>query len=155
MTTTQVDTAYVRDKQLIDTYQSGNYTLQQIGAMFDLSRQRVHQVLQRHKIPRKPRIPDESKDRVIELFLSGLSIHVIAQQLGMGVESTRQIIKRANLSRSQGSFLSKYPMEIREGIYQQFLAGKSTLEIARQLGLPQSSVYALLRKAGVIQTTTV
>lgn len=152
MTTLQVDAAYTRDKLLIDTYQAGNYTLQEIGEMFDLSRQRVHQVLQRHKIPRKPRIPDEVKDKAVELFLSGLSIPAVSQQLSLGLESTRQIIKKSNRSRAQGSFLSKYPLEIREGIYQQFLAGKSTLEIARQLDLPQSSVYALLRKAGIIQT---
>jgi len=142
-----------RDLAMISIYQAKHLTLQQLGDLFNLSRQRVHQVLQNYNVPRKPRVLSETKERAIDLFLSGMSIEAVAKEIDLGVESTRMILKRAEVSRKDGTFLSKYPSDVRDGIYTAYRAGMSTLEIARKLDMPQSTVYSLLKKAGMIKVS--
>ncbi len=119
-----------------------NMSLSKIGAMYNVSRQRVHQVLQEYKklkpeLFKKPEYP--SKEELEDLLDKNISINAIARRFNITPNKVSKLIKKYNLKKVYiKDKLTK------EKLYFYFVVERKTdREIARMYNCSRNTVMKL------------
>jgi DNA-binding CsgD family transcriptional regulator len=114
--------------------QSG-LTLQETGAQFGLSRQRVQQVLGEHGYP--TRRPPQ-----------GIVCATCGQRYPRGDSKAHRATPEHRRMISRPGQTEKFP-ERNQDIVRRYLAGERTQDIAERYGIVQPSIYTIVRRHGV------
>lgn len=97
----------------------------------------------------------ELEQRVIDLYRQGEKVKAIAQALGVDLSSIYNVLKRNNVktSRSSANSGKRLSSEQKTLILSDYQSGLKTVQtIAAELGVDNSTVYNLLKSAGVKPT---
>ena len=135
-------------KQLSDTT---SMTLEELGRHFGVSRERIRQLLDKmgitkrgghaRMIVRKQTVLDEF------LFRGDGNAHAVAAEFGLAVHEVQKTLKEAGLT-----YMRKKRDKVKAVVYiAEYQAGATIQEIADKHGVTTNSLYAPLRKAGVLK----
>lgn len=91
----------------------------------------------------------QPKDKIIELYLNGLSSIKISEQIGCSKRTVLNILKDSNISRSN-KYKRKHEKE--DIILKLYLDNKSMLEIVEELKIPYTTINSILKKHSIIRT---
>lgn len=146
-----------RDIVFARRYLAGD-TLEQIAADFDITRERVRQILRESGIPslgyrdchKRKSAAMLRGDEVATLAAQGRSVPEIAQAIGDHRQNVYLCLKRMGLKarRAQKPFASKTVANAAL-VAKLYASGEKTADIAREIGIQQPTIYRLLRIAGV------
>ena len=78
------------------------YTMEEVGAMYGVTRQRVSQYLKRHGVAAPSRIRSRARKKdtiqtVIALAQQGISLYGIGQRVGLNPGTVKRILQRNNI----------------------------------------------------------
>jgi len=93
--------------------------------------------------PRTPRQPTFDPDRIVALYLEGLTQKQVAAEVGCSVDTVSHHVWKA------GVFRYEHPTLDAADIARRYLAGRSLKEIASTLGASKAGVSRALDRAGV------
>jgi|LSQX01.2.fsa_nt_gb uncharacterized protein YjcR len=122
--------------------------LSKIGSMYNVSRQRVHQVLKEYRqlepnLFIKPK--DPSKEEIQDLLDKNISLTAIANQFNVSVNKIRKLMEKYSLKRI--NIKDKLNKEI---LYSHFvLEGKTDKEIAELYNCSRNTVMKLRYANGI------
>lgn len=157
VTTTQVMAARAAEMEAL--YRSGQ-TLKQVGACFNVSRERVHQILKAHGVSGHVRPSlDVLVEKAIEQYGTQIqeafkgqrpSREKVAGSLGISVGMLNRIMNKLNVVPT-GPIERQGPLKYSKEMVITALTGARTMtEAAKKLGLSyQSSLYPLVHKYGL------
>lgn len=147
-----------RDKRLIQMWRDDCST-QEICAKFEITRQRMHQILDEHEIPKRDRRISPASRRVQALFDKAGPEIIAALQAGVPVVRVAAIVgepHQALLDVAHDRGLPSNYYRIQESTidaWAKMYKTSSTAEISRLTGTPQTSIYqALKRRLGTLRS---
>lgn len=119
-----------------------NMSLSKIGAMYNVSRQRVHQVLKEYK-EREPELfikpEDPSKEEIKNLLDKNMSISAIAKHFGITTGKVKKLMQKYNLKK-----VYIKDRLTRDKLYLHFvIERKSDREIAEKYNCSRNTVMKL------------
>lgn len=133
-------------------YRKGQ-TLQQIGDRFDITRERVRQILAERGVTKHDRLRlndpvEKYGDQVRAAYAVGHpSCKRLADSLGISDTAVRKIIRKLNIVRiGKVERTSKYT---REKVIVAMTGARNMTDAARRLGTYQSSIYRLVHRYGL------
>lgn len=149
----------LRSQEMAHRYIAGE-TLQSIAADFDITRERVRQILRKAGVPSqgfrpqhmsRPRSTAEDRaERCVELLREGKTLVQIAEAVGDYVWNVRTALaRRGHHSPRKGPPIKESTKVRAEIAAQMYNEGATSTVIAARLGIPQPSIYRLLHMKGV------
>lgn len=146
-----------RDARLIEMWR-GPYSTQEICAELELTRQRVHQILKKHRIPRRKKSISPASRRIQTLFdqagkeiLAALCAGIPSTRVAALVDEPYQGLLAEAHARGLPKDYSDVP-EADVDAWARMYKTSSTLEISRLVGAPVTTVYACLERRGVLRS---
>lgn len=140
-----------RDEQMVGMYTSGK-TMEEIGAHYGVSRQRICQILQRNGVStagarrgRKPADPAKLAAYAQEAITTG-SKKQAAEKFGVSVDTIGRAMRFAGVSLRSTKFATE---DTRADIVKRYLAGERLRVIAESYGTRAQHINSLLRRWGV------
>jgi transposase len=95
-------------------------------------------------------VADEEKDKIAELYLSGLTIRAAAKAVGRSHTIAEQVVKERGIVRSKAeSKRRRVPQEERDRAATLYLAGDSITTVAKKTGLSRDVVYGEVKRRGI------
>lgn len=89
------------------------------------------------------------KDKIIEMYLNGLSSVEISKQIGCSKRSVLNVLKDNNINRDN-TYQRKHQKE--DLILKLYLEGKSMLEIVEEIKVPYTTINTILKKHSIIRS---
>lgn len=106
----------LRHAEIAELYRSGEYTLQAIGAMIGVSRQRVHQILKHYGLvtgPPKPRTRTLDRDLLERLHIEERkSLNEVMRAVGASYPIVKRELERHGIEIRPGSFSRMKPSKL-------------------------------------------
>lgn len=142
-----------RSQRMARMYQDGQ-TLQQIGDQFNITRERVRQILRKQDVPseghRAYSVAAKAEKAVLRLTREGYTIPQIAKAVGDCQMNVRQVLKRAGVKavRAKRQPEPETLIKARE-VAVDYKAGMLGSDIAEKHNIPQPHIYRLLRLVNV------
>lgn len=148
-----------RAEEMSKLYEEGQ-TLQQIGARYSLSRERVRQILRSAGIESLGRREKTGSDaalsakerKIAKAYDNGRKPADIMKEFGVSYVLFRSILKRAGVETKPKGFFNRRPgyEKIRKGIIKDYQAGVDTGVIAERYGLcGRTEIYKFIKREGV------
>lgn len=144
-------TAQGRDAEIIQKYQGG-MTMGEVAGEYNLTRQRVCQILQRHGVKveparrgRRPTDPELVQKYVAEA-ISLKSKSMAARKFGVSVDTIARAVKKAGLHIPASRFEEP---GVKEDIIARYNAGEPLRAIGELHGTRAQHINTLLRKWGI------
>jgi DNA invertase Pin-like site-specific DNA recombinase len=141
--------------EIISDYQNGIST-SKLAIKYNCNSYYIWHLLKKNKINIKSKQKfkgniEDHKDKIIELFNMGYSAYKIGKEINISKPTILRYLKKNNLSTTQKQKRNNNNLlkDKKELIFQLHKEGKSTGEIARELGHGQPSVWKILNKEGL------
>jgi DNA-binding transcriptional regulator LsrR (DeoR family) len=117
------------DDELRRLYVEDGLTLREIGEMFGVSRQRVHQRMRKAGIKRKKKVIKLNRRDLLRLYVrEGLTQREVGQQLGVSGSSVSKEMRRHGISPRRGAKRIEkdhlYKLYVTDGLFQREIAAK-------------------------------
>ena len=101
---------------------------------------------------RKTPLTDGERGRAVELYRAGRSLEDVGRVLGMSPTTVSKLVKAAGVEVRAANEL-KVPVPVRQEIADKYATGVSTVKLATEYGLAQSSVTEIITGCGVPMRT--
>lgn len=146
-----------RDAEFIALYQSG-LTLRQVAAKCGVSARPVRDALRRGDIPLRPAGRSrawegnpEQRAELVRMYTSGMSVKDIRDQLGCRSEVVVKALRDEGVkARPVGSDIKVFRSEAEvDEVVREYLAGSTSMELAKKHGTTQTTIINYLRERGV------
>lgn len=148
-----------RAKKMAQLYKKGQ-TLQEIGDTYDLSRERVRQILRAADVESLGRREKKSANeplnaaekKIAAAYDGGMKPADIITKFKITYVEMREILKRGNIETKPKGFFNRRPGydKIRKGIIKDYLADVDTGVIAEKYGLcGRTEIYKFIGREGV------
>jgi len=145
--------------ELAAGYVEQRLTSAELAVRFGISESRVHSLLRRHRIERRPggirperaeaerarRRPPELIDRIIARYRSGASRAEVAADLGLHKATVDDVLRRAGVALRSGRKLPP----VADWVDRYVIGGESGAEIAATFGVTANAVLRALEVAGI------
>jgi DNA-binding CsgD family transcriptional regulator len=144
-----------RNLEIAAIYQSGK-TLQQTGAQFGVTRERVRQIIGRVGVPSRPAGPgnspltSERREEAVRLYRKGKSRAAVAAMLRMGPKTVRQILDAEGVAHHKCGRRSRPEQRRRQkAMVQMYQRGETLTAVARAFHASVAWVRKVLINHGV------
>ncbi len=146
-----------RDRRVIELYQKG-VPVDEIAKRFCINRATIYSILRRHGIEpmrkrRKSRAltPEEEAELVRE-YREGKPVQYLLEKYGISTTKLYEILRRHGVelrAKKKGHKRRRLTEEEVEEIKRLYQSGVNVYQIAKRLGRPVSTVYAVLKREGL------
>lgn len=138
-----------RNAIIAERYAQGE-TMEEIGKLYGISRQRVHSILIAAGVERRSRGGSRATkvdhSRVVAEYSRVLSVYEVSKAVGCSPSTVYGILQRSGTPLVRRSKFNELPME---SIRQRYLSGERLDAIASSVGVQSNYLNNLLRKYGV------
>jgi transposase-like protein len=141
------------EDRLVEGYLSGS-SLAQLAQEVGTYPEAVRKVLLRRGVKCRPvgRFRQEDEERIVGQYVAGASLSAIARQEGCTIEGIRKVLMRHRIERRPKGNTARILDETEQKrLLADYEAGLWQAELAEKYGIPQHTVSAYLRAAGVKQ----
>lgn len=114
------------DEKIIIELFHGGLSVKSIAEKFKVGNLKIKQVLQKYNVKRQPYIIDtQTQEKIIQLYLSGVSIHKIEHQLNLKVGYTSKILKEKNIPIKciYDPSYKKHILELKQNTFKDYING--------------------------------
>ncbi len=146
-----------RDRRVIELYKSG-VPVDEIAKRFCINRATIYSILRRHGVEpmRKRRrsrsLTPEEEEQLIHEYKEGVPVQDLLEKYGVSTTKLYEILRKHGVklrARKRSHRRRRLSDEEVKTIIELYRSGVSVYEIAKRLGRPVSTVYAVLKREGL------
>lgn len=123
-------------QQIIKLIRQGK-SIKELSKEFCISIQTIYKHLKKEPTYISPK--QEKKQKIIKMYISGISIQQIAEELNMRTSGIKSILQRNNVNRQQKR------QNLKKIIIKKHNSGKTNKEIAQELNISHTTIYRYLK----------
>lgn len=148
-----------RSETMAELYRSGE-TLQSIGTRYDLSRERVRQILRTNNVKslgrREQKVPEKltsTEKKIAKAYDNGTRPADIISKFDISYAEMRKIMRRAGIETKPKGFFNRRPGydKIRKGVISDYQSGLGTGVIVSKYGLcDKTEIYKFIEREGIV-----
>jgi len=147
-------TSQQEHRQIVNLYERG-LTLKKVATKVGRDVKTVERTLRKLGVVKrrhggsKKKYSPQDRQRMVDLYKSGLSQREVSTKLGCSVDTVKIVFRELSVQSRPGSFLPKFSEQDCQRIIAMYQDGKTQTEIAATFGCSQLTVASTLVKHGI------